>query len=172
MLKRNSPPAIRVSESYRERVKHKIRILANISKLPLGAVEMLRTGNLRNSFDIVRTAHFGYIAAGVPMNDARIIAYSEQFVDDSNRPDSERHHHSGLLYGIATAHHDKQCVLNSIVEPEEQRRDWVPFHFLPEGKGSTLEEQLLCVKDSEITWEMCSSITSTYRFTVALVLSY
>ena len=106
------------------------------------------------------------------MNDARIIAYSEQFVDDSNRPDSERHHDSGLLYGIATAHHDKQCVLNSIVEPEEQRRDWVPFHFLPEGKGSTLEEQLLCVKDSEITWEMCSSITSTYRFTVALVLSY
>ena len=93
-------------------------------------------------------------AAGIPFEDAHTIAYSAQFVDDSTRQDSKRHQDGGLLYGIATAHHDKQCVYNSVVEPEEQRRVWVPFHFLPGGEGDTLEKRLLCVKDSEIAQEM------------------
>ncbi len=93
-------------------------------------------------------------AAGVPANDAHTIAYAAQFVDDSTKQDSICHPDGGLLYGIASAHHDKQCVINSRVKPEEQRRVWVPFHFIPGGRGETLEERLLCVKDSEIAREM------------------
>ena len=93
-------------------------------------------------------------AAGIPPIDARTIAYAAQFVDDSTQDDSTPHEDGGLLYGIATAHHSKQCILNSIIDPEEQRRVWVPFHFLPGGEGGTLEERLLCVKDSEIAQEM------------------
>ena len=93
-------------------------------------------------------------AAGIPAIDARTIAYAAQFVDDSTRQDSETHADGGLLYGIATAHHDAQCVLNSQVDPEEQRRVWVPFHFLPGGAGQSLEERLLCIKDSAIARAM------------------
>lgn len=92
--------------------------------------------------------------SGIPINDAKIIAYSAQYVDDSTKNDSEPHEDGGLLYGIATAHHNKQVIKNAVINKEEQRRVWVPFHFLPGGKGSTLQEKLLCVKDSEIANEM------------------
>ena len=93
-------------------------------------------------------------AAGVPSNDAHTIAYAAQYVDDSTKQDSKEHEDGGLLYGIATAHHNAQVVKNSIADREEQRRVWVPFHFIPGGKGETLEEKLLCVKDSIIAQEM------------------
>ena len=93
-------------------------------------------------------------AAGVPSNDAHTIAYAAQYVDDSTKQDSKTHEDGGLLYGIATAHHPKQAVENYLHDREEQRRVWVPFHFIPGGKGETLEEKLLCVKDSIIAQEM------------------
>ena len=102
-------------------------------------------------------------AAGIPWRDAHTIAYAAQFVDDSTRHDSTEHEDGGLLYGIATAHHDVQCVVNSKIEPEEQRRVWVPFHFLPGGEGESLEERLLCVKDSPIAREMIEHHVSAAR---------
>lgn len=117
-------------------------------------------------------------AAGLPMRDAKILAYAAQFVDDSTHQDSQTHPDGGLLYGIATAHHPKDCAINARIEPYEQhrvwvgrlsrliarlfnlgrpyeqRRVWVPFHFLPGGVGETQEERLLCVKDSAIAQEM------------------
>ena len=69
---RNSPPAILVRESYREHGKHKKRTLANLSKLPAGAIELLRlyfrgepirSEHLQHSFDILRTEPYGHIAA-------------------------------------------------------------------------------------------------------------
>ena len=69
---RNSPPAILVRESYREHGKHKKRTLANLSKLPAGAIELLRlyfrgeplrSENLQHCFDILRTEPYGHIAA-------------------------------------------------------------------------------------------------------------
>ena len=108
-------------------------------------------------------------AAGIPARDAETIAYSAQFVDDSTSQDSKPHPDGGLLYGIASAHHDKQCILNSQIDPEEQRRVWVPFHFLPGGAGELLEERLICVKDSDIAREMVShhiakAISCEFRF--------
>ena len=101
-------------------------------------------------------------AAGIPRRDAETLAYAAQFVDDSNHQDSQMHPDGGLLYGIATAHTDVQCVKNYAknklhdkeVEQDEQRRVWVPFHFLPGGAGEKLEERLLCVKDSAIAQKM------------------
>lgn len=100
-------------------------------------------------------------AAGIPHKDAHTIAYAAQFVDDSTEQNSSRHDDGGLLYGIATAHHEAQSVLHAKVDQfdgeykcETQRRIWVPFHFLPGGEGETFEEQLLCVKDSRIANEM------------------
>ena len=93
-------------------------------------------------------------AAGIPREDAHTIAYASQFVDDSTGKSSEAHPDGGLLVGIATAHHEFQCLRNGEMEPDEQRRVRVPFHFLPGGKGETLEERLLCVKDSKIAREM------------------
>lgn len=101
-------------------------------------------------------------AAGLPVQAAKTLAYAAQFVDDSTSQDSQDHPDGGLLYGIATAHTDIQCVRNYVknkrhdkeVEQDEQRRVWVPFHFLPGGAGETFEEKLLCVKDSAIAQEM------------------
>ncbi len=94
-------------------------------------------------------------AAGIPDEDAFIIAYSAQYVDDSSQQDSKEHEDRGLLYGIATAHHPIQAGINaqSLHAGEIQRRVWVPFHFMPGGFGDTFEEQLICQKDSDIANE-------------------
>ena len=92
--------------------------------------------------------------AGIPKENAKIIAYATEFVDDSTKSDSETHKDGGVLHGIATAHHPVDTVVNRVIDKEEQRRVWVPFHFLPGGAGETLEEKLLCTKDSKIANEM------------------
>lgn len=99
------------------------------------------------------------IAAGIPKHDAAVIAYASQFVDDSTRYDSETHEDGGLLFGITTAHHPHQSLIDSLKTPhgestEEQRKIWVPFHFFPGGEGDTFHERILCLKDGPIVREM------------------
>jgi hypothetical protein len=99
------------------------------------------------------------LAAGIPRKAAETIAYAAQFVDDSTGQDSKEHEDHGLLYAISTAHHPLQSFLDRLGAKiqegtEEQRKIWVPFHFLPGGKGTTLSEKLLCVKNSDIAREM------------------
>ena len=95
-------------------------------------------------------------AAGLKPQDAKIIAYSAQYVDDSIHTDSEENKHDGgLLYAVATAHHPTQAVEDHILhETRGQRRMWVPFHFYPGNKGDTLSKKLICQKDSPIVNEM------------------
>ena len=93
-------------------------------------------------------------AAGIKWQDAQTIAYSAQFVDDSTKEDSDRHPDGGMLYGIASAHHNMRAATIDRVDIEEQRRVWVPFHFIPGGDGESFEEKLLCSKDSKIAREM------------------
>lgn len=94
---------------------------------------------------------------GIPKDDARIIAYAAQFVDDSKKQDSETHPDKGMMWGVATAHHPIGCAVNANIDLSEQRRVWIPFHFLPGGEGDSLEEKLICTKDSTIANEMCSN---------------
>ena len=98
-------------------------------------------------------------AAGIPREDAETIAYAAQFVDDSTSYDSKEHADHGFLYAISTAHHPLQSFLDlhgaKIKEgTEEQRKIWIPFHFFPGGKGDTLSEKLICVKNGDMVKEM------------------
>lgn len=98
------------------------------------------------------------VAAGIPKNDAKVIAYAAQFVDDSTRYDSGTHSDMGLLFGITTAHHPVQSFVKHKTDhagtKEEQRKIWVPFHFYPGGVGNSFEEKIICVKDGKIVNEM------------------
>ena len=67
---RNSPPAILLRESYRENGRVKSRTLANLSKLPPDAIEVLRQtlkGNklvpVEEAFEKVRSFHHGHVEA-------------------------------------------------------------------------------------------------------------
>jgi hypothetical protein len=106
------------------------------------------------------------LAAGIPQKDAETIAYAAQFTDDSTGNDSEEHDDHGLLYGVSSAHHPLQSFLDRLGtsltgDSAEQRKIWVPFHFLPGGIGKTLSEKLLCIKNSNIAQEMLENNLET-----------
>jgi hypothetical protein len=92
--------------------------------------------------------------AGLTARDAKVVAYSAQFVDDSTKSDSDEHPDGGLIYGVATAHTNSQVAKNRLVNKIEQKRVWTPFHFIPGGQGETLEDKLVCQKDSLIAQQM------------------
>ncbi len=94
--------------------------------------------------------------ASFPHDDARIIAYAAQYVEDANN--------SGLIeftdgappfYQIASAH-----VLWDAgnLHVTEDREVWVPFHFLPgnngqepgQALGAPMIKRLVCRKDSPL----------------------
>ena len=67
---RNSPPAILLRESYRENGKVKTRTLANLSKLPASAIDVLKRSlkgqslaPLEETLDIVASPHHGHVEA-------------------------------------------------------------------------------------------------------------
>lgn len=93
-------------------------------------------------------------AAGLPIKEAKIIAYSAQYVDDSTATDSEVHEDGGMFETIATAHTNGEAVANFVADHTEQRKVWVPFHFFPGGDGDNLSEKLKCVKDGHLAQEM------------------
>lgn len=100
-------------------------------------------------------------AAGIPKDDAEVIAYAAQFVDDSTRYDSGQNPDGGLLFGITTSHTPKESFIDNIEDVKndnaEQRRIWVPFHFFPGGAGDSFQEKILCVKDSSLVNEMLNN---------------
>lgn len=90
-------------------------------------------------------------AAGINRNTAKIIATASQFVDDNAEKDNIQFRDGARLDSEATAHH----ALNyKNIDLEDQRKIWVPFHFLPGNEGKTYTERLVCRKDSEIAREM------------------
>lgn len=67
---RNSPPAILLRESYREHGKVKTRTLANLTKLPPEAIEVLRASlkgeslvPASDTFEIIASPHHGHVQA-------------------------------------------------------------------------------------------------------------
>ena len=97
-------------------------------------------------------------AAGIPKNDANTIAYAAQFTDDVCLKDNVPNKDGGLMFGISTAHNPVMAAANLLKDYatnlEGQRKIWIPFHFLPGGKGNTFDEKVLCGKDSVIANEM------------------
>ena len=92
--------------------------------------------------------------AGFDPKQAEIIATSAQYVDDATDNNSEKNSNQEMLFTISTAHHLADITGLSFRHPEKHRLVWVPFHFYPGGKGKTLEEKLLCLRDSPIVNQM------------------
>jgi hypothetical protein len=90
-------------------------------------------------------------AAGITRDAAKVIAFAAQFVDDNAAKESIQFRDGGRLDAQATAHH---AVDRKNIDLEDQRRIWVPFHFLPGNKGKSYTERLVCQKDGEIVREM------------------
>jgi len=93
-------------------------------------------------------------AAGLEVQNAKVIAYAAQYVDDSTANDSEQHEDGGMFETTATAHTNSEAIVNAVADYAEQRKVWVPFHFFPGGEGSSLSEKLKCVKDSSLVQTM------------------
>lgn len=97
-------------------------------------------------------------AAGVRAEIAMEIARAAQWVDDSVTVMTELQD-AGYVDFRATAHGTSLAIrdLDDTVQNingADQRRVWVPFHFLPGNVGDTLAERLLCQKDGPVVRRM------------------
>ena len=91
-------------------------------------------------------------AAGLERETAQVIATSAQFVDDNIARDAVTFRDGSRIDTEATAHHPIDL---SNRDDRDQRRVWVPFHFLPGNVGETYTERLKCRMDSPVVQEMC-----------------
>lgn len=86
-------------------------------------------------------------AGGFRNDIARAIATAAEYVDDSDRVDVVCR--DGFeIHVEPTAHHPTDLKHNT--DPKDQKRTWVPFHFIPGCEGATDAEKLLCVTDSKV----------------------
>lgn len=80
-------------------------------------------------------------AAGLRADIARMIATASEYVDHSDRVDVVCQ--DGFeIHAEPTSHR--------ATGPRDQRRTWVPFHFIPANQGTTTDERLICAADSPI----------------------
>lgn len=93
-------------------------------------------------------------AAGMKRDSARVVATAAQFVDDNAHKESIEIRDGARIDSQATAHHSYN-IKN--VDLEDQRRVWVPFHFLPGNEGESYTERLVCQMDSPIAREMIAN---------------
>lgn len=93
-------------------------------------------------------------AAGFSEESCYLIAYSAQYVDDNAADDFIEFDDGGRIDKEATAHHPVDIRNVGHFVPEDQRKVWVPFHFLPGNEGAKYTRRLRCVKDSPIAQEM------------------
>ena len=90
-------------------------------------------------------------AGGLNSDAARIIATSAQFVDDNTAQSHVKFRDGSRIDQEATAHHPIDL---SNRDDHDQRRVWVPFHFIPGNVGTTYTERLKCRMDSRIVQEL------------------
>ena len=90
-------------------------------------------------------------AGGIEPDDARIIATAAQFVDDNIARSHVEFRDGSRIDQEATAHH---LIDLSNRDDRDQRRVWVPFHFIPGNVGDGYTERLKCRMDSPIVREL------------------
>jgi len=95
--------------------------------------------------------HYGVVYAmarlgGLTPADALTAAHACQYVDDATTPGLLDFKDGERFERFATAH--SMCDYHN-VDDEGNRLTWVPFHFLPAGKGESLEERAICRPDSD-----------------------
>jgi hypothetical protein len=93
------------------------------------------------------------VAAGIRPEDALIVATASQYVDDHAYNDwilSDAQTGEGVL-GIATAHHPFEAgvrALARLIDDDDSRLVWVPFHFLPGNEGVEFADRMIARADS------------------------
>ncbi len=89
-------------------------------------------------------------AAGLHPSAAQVIAQAAEYVDDSDVITIPLQDGT-FLEAPATAHHP---VNRANLDEIDQRKIWIPFHFIPANQGDSFEERLICRKDSDIAQEL------------------
>lgn len=89
-------------------------------------------------------------AAGLNSDVAEVIATAAEYVDDSNYV-AIALNDGVLLEASATAHHP---INVENLDECDQRKIWVPFHFIPGNEGDSFEERLICRKNGALVQEM------------------
>ncbi|MCF7821349.1 MAG: hypothetical protein K9M17_02775 [Mariprofundaceae bacterium] len=90
-------------------------------------------------------------AAGIEPQSCRIIATAAQFVDDNATQGHIEFKDGARIDSEATAHH---MIDKKNIDAEDQRKIWVPFHFLPGNEGESYFQNMVCRKNSKIAQEM------------------
>ncbi|GFK95108.1 hypothetical protein NNJEOMEG_02965 [Fundidesulfovibrio magnetotacticus] len=97
--------------------------------------------------------------AGFGHQDAEIIAYAAQYVDDSTYMGTVRFD-EGQMYLRTASAHDILDLRNA--DKAKDVRTWVPFHFLPgncgvprdQHCGKSFKERLICLANSPVAQDM------------------
>lgn len=90
-------------------------------------------------------------ATGLKKDIARVIASSAQYVDDAVLDEGIHISDGRSMITEMSAH---KMIDYKNADPDDQRKVWLPFHFLPGGKGSSIGEKMICRKDSIIAREV------------------
>ncbi len=89
--------------------------------------------------------------AGIKRPVARVIASAAEYVDDAILDSNVQMEDGRHMLAEITAH---KSIDYKNADPDDQRRVWLPFHFLPGGSGQSIDEKIVCGKDSPIAREM------------------
>lgn len=106
-------------------------------------------------------------AAGLKPEASEIIATCAQFVDDNASDLNINFSNGARVESIATAHH---TFASENLDLSDQRRVWIPFHFLPGNIGNSWTERLKCRMDSPIAHKMIDHHLSLHTKNYALAL--
>ncbi len=86
-------------------------------------------------------------AAGMRVGAAEIVATASEYVDDAIWDKDVFLEDGRSVLAEMTAH---RMLDFKNADREDQRRVWLPFHFLPGAEGATPTDKLLCRKNSRI----------------------
>lgn len=90
-------------------------------------------------------------AAGMKPGSAQIVASASEYVDDAVFDRDFYMEDGRSVLAEMTAH---QMIDYQNANSEDQRKVWLPFHFLPGGVGESIGEKLTCGKDSPVAREL------------------
>ncbi len=103
--------------------------------------------------------------AGMKSKYAKTAAYASQQVDDANHGHTLRFENGEIFRQTMTSH--------TMLSPRNYNVSdaldvWVPFHFLPQGKGGTDLEHLITAPDSEVMKVLKENIKKVSKEPLAL----
>ena len=97
-------------------------------------------------------------AAGLKRKIAQVVASAAEYVDDATESDGVSVEDGRHILPEETAH---KMIDYKNADPDDQRRVWLPFHFLPAGEGTSIDEKLVCRKNSAVAKAMVARNLAT-----------